>query len=235
MLISSHQSTTKYEFKNNSNKNSNKILLLPYLTTESNKSFNKKNLSNNNNNSITEFNKKSLLKKYDKYILKFPKNNNESKENIIKYKNNINLYDNNFNLSHKIRYKYKYKIKLNKTQQSNIIQLNKDNQLKIKSNRQKNHENLNKNFNINNNNIINNNNNIKQVNLNKFVLIPENEKKVSLIQKELMIRYLKKNMFKKKVNDKYISVLGEIVDYDNLIPEKTRKKNLLLQFSKYNK
>ncbi len=50
-----------------------------------------------------------------------------------------------------------------------------------------------------------------------------------------MIRYLKKNMFKEKVNDKYISVLGEIVDYDNLIPEKTRKKNLLLQFSKYNK
>ena len=48
-----------------------------------------------------------------------------------------------------------------------------------------------------------------------------------------MIRYLKKNMFKEKVNDKYISVLGEIVDYDNLIPEKTKKKNLLLQFSKY--
>ena len=62
MLISSHQSTTKYEFKNNSNKNSNKILLLPYLTTESNKSFNKKNLSNNNNNLITEFNIKFIEK-----------------------------------------------------------------------------------------------------------------------------------------------------------------------------
>jgi len=233
MLISSNHSITKYKF--NDKKIRSKILFLPILTTESNKLLTKNNISNSNNknNSINESNKKNLSSKYDKYILKFHNNTNDenkkNNESDIKKNNNnkkINLKKNKIILSYENQNKFKSNFNLNNLYNSNLTQLKINNQLKLNSKREKISEKLNKNFDINQNQI-------KNVNLNKYISIPEKKKNFSLIQKELMIRYLKKNMFKEKVSDKYISVLGEIVDYDNLIPEKIKKKNLLLQFSKY--